>query len=62
MRGTRSRDELGRRLRSIQRIAAVCRAARADEERTNTPQFTIGQLMVLVALCALGLALWRLTW
>jgi hypothetical protein len=62
MAGVRSRDELGRQLRTIQRIAAGCRAALADEERRTSPQFTIGQLMLLVALSALGLAVWRLTW
>ena len=62
MTGIRSRDELGRRLRTIERIAAGCRAARAAEERRTSPQFTIGQFMLLVALGALGLAAWRLTW
>ena len=60
--GIRSRDELGRRLRTIERIAAGCRVARAAEERRTFPQFTIGQFMVVVALWALGLAAWRLTW
>jgi hypothetical protein len=61
MRGVRSRDELGRRLRTIERIAAGCRAARADEEWRTSRQFTIGQFMLLVAVCAFGLAAWRLT-
>ena len=62
MTGIRSRDELGRRLRTIERIAAGCRAARADEEQRAFRQLTIGQFMLLVALWALGLAAWRLTW
>jgi hypothetical protein len=55
-------NELGRRLRTIERIAAGCRAARADEEQRAFRQLTIGQFMLLVALWALGLAAWRLTW
>jgi hypothetical protein len=67
MTGVRSRDQLGRRLRTIARIAAGCRAARADEERrtssTRDPrQLTISEVMLLVALWALGVAAWRLTW
>ena len=63
----RSRDELGRRLRTIARIAAGCRAASADEGRqvlsTRDPrQITIGQVMLLVVLWALGAAVWRLAW
>jgi hypothetical protein len=67
MMGIRSRDELGRRLRTIARIAAVSRVASADEERKvasarDPRQLTIGQLILLVALWALGAAAWRLTW
>ena len=55
----RSRDGLGRRLRTIARIAAECRAASAVEERNastarDPQQLTIGQLMVLVALWRWG--------
>jgi hypothetical protein len=65
--GTRSREELGDRLRAIARIAAVSRAATAAEERTasshcNPRQVTIGQILFLVALWALGMAAWRLNW
>ena len=67
MTGIRSRDQLGRRLRTIARIAAGCRAAGDDEERRTSSardprQLTIGQVMLLVALWALGVAAWRLTW
>ncbi len=63
----RSRDELGRRLRTIARIAAECRAARADEGPQVLPtrdprQITIGQVMFLVVLWALGVAAWRWAW
>src|SRR5262249_27623867 len=63
----RSRDQLGRRLRTIARIAAGCRPARADEGRRfpsarDPQQITVGQIMLLVALWALGVAAWRLAW
>jgi hypothetical protein len=63
----RSRDELGRRLRTISTIAAGCRATCADDERCDSAardprQLTIGHLMLLVALWALGVTAWRLTW
>jgi hypothetical protein len=63
----RSRDELGRRLRTIARIAAGCRAVSADEGRKfwsarDPQQLTLGQLMLLVALWALAAAVWRLSW
>jgi hypothetical protein len=63
---TRSGRELGGRLQIIARIAAECRAANAAEEKRSRPrnsrQFTIGQLVILITLWALGLAAWRLTW
>jgi hypothetical protein len=63
----RAREEPGRRLRTIARIAAGCRAASADERRKVSPardprQVTLGQVMLLVALWALGVAAWRLAW
>ena len=63
----RSRDGLGHRLRTIARIAAECRAVSADDERNastvrDPQQLTIGQLMLLVGLWALGVAAWRLAW
>ena len=61
MTGIRSRDELGRRLRTIDASRPGAVRGRHEERRTS-PQFTIGQFMLLVALWALGLAAWRLTW
>jgi hypothetical protein len=63
----RAREELGRRLRTIARIAAGCRAASADERRQvssarDPRQITLGQVMLLVVLWALGVAAWRLAW
>ena len=60
---TRSDGELGGRLRIIARIAAECRARNAAEEKPSRRphQVTIGQLMRLIALCALATAAWRLT-
>jgi hypothetical protein len=75
MTGIRSRDDLGRRLRLIARIAVACYAASASEERKASSaeerkassalgprHLTIGQLMLLVVLWALGAAAWRLAW
>ena len=63
----RSRDQLGQRLRTIARIVAGCHAASADEGRQvlsarDPRQITIGQVMLLVVLWALGVAAWRLAW
>jgi hypothetical protein len=63
----RSSEEFGGRLRTIASIAADCRAALASEEQQAAPrrdprQITIGQLVFLVVLWALGAAAWRLTW
>lgn len=63
----RSREELGARLRKIARIAARCRAARPAEGREAAPprdprQITIGRVLLLVALWAVGLAAMRWTW
>jgi hypothetical protein len=63
----RAREELGRRLRTIARIAAGCRVASADERRkvssaSDPRQITLGQVMLLVVLWALGVAAWRLAW
>jgi hypothetical protein len=62
--GIKSREELGGHLRAIARVAAACRAATAAEERRaaarrNPRQVTIGQILRLIALWALGLAMWR---
>jgi hypothetical protein len=61
---TRSGRELGGRLRIIARIAADCRAANAAEDKASRPrnsrQFTIGQLLIVIALWALAAAAWRI--
>jgi hypothetical protein len=63
--GIKSREELGSHLRTVARVVAGCRAAMAAEDRKaalrqNPRQITIGQIMMLVAIWALGLAVWRL--
>jgi len=63
--GIRSREEIGAHVRTVARIAAGSRAEREAEDRKvalrhNPRQITIGQIMMLVALSALGLAVWRL--
>jgi hypothetical protein len=65
--GIRSRDDLGRRLRLIARIAGACHAACASEEGEASSalgprHLTIAQIMLLVVLWALGAAAWRLAW
>jgi hypothetical protein len=62
--GIKSREELGGHLRVIACVAAACRAATASEERKaatrrNPRQVTIGQILLLIALSALGLTMWR---
>ena len=63
--GIKSREELGGHLRTVARVVAGCRAAMAAEDRKaalrhNRRQITIGQIMMLIALWAFGLAAWRL--
>jgi hypothetical protein len=63
--GMKSRGDLGVRLRVIARIAADSR--RAAEEQDASPhrdprQITLGQILLLVALWAIGAAAWRLAW
>jgi hypothetical protein len=63
--GIKSREEIGDHLRTVARIAAGSRAEWAAWERKaalrrDRRQITIGQILLLVALWALGLALWRL--
>ena len=63
----RSRDELGRRMRAIARIAAGCRAVSADEERRASParaprRITIGMVAVLAVALTLGMLVACLRW
>ena len=63
--GIKSREELGGHLRTVASVVAEYRGAMAAEDRKaalchNPRQITIGQIMMLVALWALGLAVWRL--
>jgi hypothetical protein len=56
----RSRDELGRRMRAIARIAAGCRAASADEERRASPARDPQRITNMVAVLAVALTLYML--
>jgi hypothetical protein len=65
--GIKTREQIGARLRAIARIAGASARARAEEERrarrhSHPGRLTIGRLLVLVALGALGLATCRYPW